>query len=155
MKFRTFLLAPWFSLAVYTFLSVFNGPAGLVSYRELLAERQKIMENLDKLKFTNQGLEGAMDALLYDSEIIRIKARELGYGEYGEHFIRIVGLPGSRPSELKPGIIRTAVQPLSSGKSHRLISICAGLLLFSLFLAVDLLSKSGPSFNRNAKTVYP
>ena len=141
MKLSKYLLAPWFSLAVYTILSIYNGPAGLVPYRELLTEREKILENLDKLNMINQELEGTMDALLYDPETIRIKARELGYGTYDERFIRIVGLPGNRPSELKPGTIRTAIQPLSSGSAHRLISICMGILLFSLFLAGDLLTK--------------
>ena len=141
MKLGKYLLVPWFMLAVYTVLSFYNGTAGVVSYRELLGERQKIMENLEKLQTTNRELEGAMDALLFDSETIRIRARELGYGEAGERFIRIVGLPGGRPGELRPGMIRTAVQPLPSGKAHRPITLCIGLLFFIMFLAGDLLVK--------------
>jgi cell division protein FtsB len=141
MRLSKYLLAPWFSLAVYTLLSVYSGPAGIVPYRELLSERQKVLENLDKLNVINQKLEGTMDGLLYDAETIRIKARELGYGEADERFVRIVGLPVSRPAELKPGIIRTAIQPLPPGKAQRLIAICLGLLLFALFLASDLLVK--------------
>ena len=139
MKLAKYLLAPWLSLAVYTVLSMYNGPSGIVSYRELIGERQKILENLDKLNLINQELEGTMDALLYDAETIRIRARELGYGEYNERFIRIVGLPGGKHSEMKPGTIRTAVQPLHSGKGYRLISICLGLILCALFIAGDLL----------------
>ena len=141
MKLGKYLLVPWFSLAVYTVLSIYNGPAGIVPYKELLAERQKILENLDKLNAINCELEGTMDALLYDPEAIRIRARELGYGEADERFVRIVGVPGARPSELKPGTIRTAVQPLLSGKAYRLISFCLGAILFSLFLAGDLLTR--------------
>jgi len=141
MKLGKYLLVPWFSLVIYTVLSVYNGAAGFVSYRELLGERQKILENLDKLNIINQELEGTMDALLYDPETIRVKARELGYGDFDERFIRIVGLPGNRPKELKPGMIRTAVQPPPSGKAYRLISLCMGLLLFSLFIAVDFFFK--------------
>ena len=139
MRLSKYFLAPWLSLAVFTFLSIYNGPAGMVPYRELTSERHKILENLDKLHIINRELEGTMDALLYDAETIRIKARELGYGENNERFIRIVGLPGGRPSELKPGMIRTAVQPITFGKPHRLISICLGLILFSVFLAWDML----------------
>ena len=155
MKFSKYLLAPWLSLAVYTVLSVYNGPAGFVSYRELLAEKQKILENLDKLNITNQELEGTLDALFYDAETIRIKARELGYGEPNERFIRIVGLPGNRSSELKPGMIRTAVQPILSGKSHSLVSICMGLLLFSLFFAMDFLTERSMFVGRSAKSASP
>jgi cell division protein FtsB len=141
MKIGKYLLVPWFSLAVYTVLSVYNGPGGIVPYRELQAERQKILENLDKLQLINFEMEGAMDALRYDPETIRIRARELGYGENNERFVRIVGLPGGRYTEMKPGMIRTTVLPSPSGKAHRLIAICLGLLLFSLFLTRDLLLK--------------
>ena len=141
MKLGKYLLVPWFTLVVYTVFSIYNGAAGIVPYRELVSERQKILENLEKLQIINQELEGNLNALLHDSEAIRIRARELGYGEQGERFVRIVGLSGGRPNELKPGMIRTAVQPLPSGKAYRIISLCLGLLLFALFLTGDLLIK--------------
>ena len=141
MKLGKYLLVPWFILAVYTVLSIYNGQAGVISYRELKGERQKILENLEKLRTINGELEGTMDALLYDPEAIRIRARELGYGENDEFFIRIVGLPGARPSELKPGTIRTAVQPGLSGKAFRLVSVCLGTILLALFVAGDMLLK--------------
>ena len=141
MRFGKYLLIPWFSLAIYTALSVYNGPTGIVPYGDLLGERQKIMENLEKLNTINRELEGTMDALLYDPEAIRIRARELGYGETNERFVRIVGLPGNKPNEMKPGMIRTFVQPLYTGKSYRLIALCLGMILLALFLAGDLLWK--------------
>ena len=141
MRLGKYLLIPWCMLAVYTVLSLHYGTAGLVSYRELLREKQKVLENLDKLQTINMELEGSLDALLYDSETIRIGARELGYGEAGERFVRIVGLPGGRPKELRPGIIRTAVQPLPSGYSNRTVSLCVGLVLLILFCAGDMLAK--------------
>ena len=148
MKLGKYLLVPWFSLAVYTILSMYNGPAGIVPYRELLGEREKILENLDRLHGINRDLEGTIDALLYDPETIRVRARELGYGESNERFIRIVGLPGGRPSEIKPGTIRTYIQPFPSGKGYRLISFCLGLILFCLFLAGDLFLKDD-NFTQN------
>jgi cell division protein FtsB len=141
MKIGKYLLVPWFSLVVYTILLVYNGPGGIVPYRELQAERQRILENLDKLQVINLELEGTMEALRHDPEAIRIRARELGYGENNERFVRIVGLPGGRYTEMKPGMIRTAVLPIPSGNAYRLISFCLGLILFSLFLAGDLLLK--------------
>ena len=141
MKFAKYLLVPWLSLSVYTVLCMYNGPVGIIPYKELLNEKQKILENIDKLNTINQELEGTMDALLYDAESIRIRARELGYGEAGEHFIRIVGLPGGRSSEMKPGTVRAAVLPVYSNKGYRLISFCLGMILFSLFIAGDVLLK--------------
>ena len=139
MKLGKYLLVPWFSLLVYSVLTIYNGPAGIVSYRELLGERQKILENLEKLHIINSELEGTMDALLYDAETIRIRARELGYGERNERFVRIVGLSGVRQNEMKPGMVRTFVPPVYEGNAYRLFSLCLGLILFSLFLAGDLL----------------
>ena len=147
MKFGKYLLVPWFSLAIYTILSIYNGPTGIIPYRELLGEREKVLENLDKLHTTNQELEGAMDALLYDPETIRIRARELGYGERGELFIRIVGLPGTRLKELRPGTIRIAVQPALTGKAYRLVSACLGGILLALFIAGDMYLKKSTYSN--------
>jgi cell division protein FtsB len=142
MRFGKYLLVPWLALAVYTVLSLYNGTAGIISYRELLRERERILENLDRLQFINKQLEGTMDALLYDSETIRVKARELGYGETDELFVRIVGLPGARHSELRPGMIRTAAQSFRDpGGAHRLIAICLALILAALFVSWDVLQK--------------
>jgi len=139
MKLGKYLLVPWVTLAVYTVLSVYSGPVGVVPYQALVKEREKILENLEKLQFENQKLEGTMYALRSDSETIRIRARELGYGEPDERFVRIVGLPGGRPSALRPGMIRSAIRPPDvPGKAHRIITLCTGLLLFGLFLAGDL-----------------
>jgi len=155
MKLRKYLFIPWVMLAVYTILSVYNGTAGIVSYRALLAEREKIRENLEKLQLVNQELEGTLTALHSDTETIRVKARELGYGEQNERFVRIVGLPGGRPNNLRPGMIRTAIlpAPVSVG-AHRVITLCAGLLLFGLFLAADLCLFSSGS-RRNTEINFP
>jgi len=141
MKLGKYLFVPWLSLVVYAILSIYSGPAGIVPYRSLLKEREKILENLEKLQFENIKLEGTMHALRSDPETVRIKARELGYGEPDERFVRIVGLPGGRPGVLRPGVIRTAIHPPAvSDKAHRIIVFCTGLLLFGIFLAGDLCS---------------
>ncbi|MDR0447816.1 MAG: septum formation initiator family protein [Treponema sp.] len=144
MKLGKYILVPWFSLVVYTVLTVYYGPGGIIPYRELLGEHQKILENMEKLQAINQDLEGSRDALRYDSETIRIKAREIGYGIDGERFVRIVGLYGGRAGELKPGMIRTAIMPLPSGKSYRAIAFLMGSILFALFLLGDVLLKKDP-----------
>jgi cell division protein FtsB len=152
-----YLLVPWLMLAVYTVLSLFNGAGGIDPYRKLLGEREKILENLDRLQSINEELEGAMDALLYDPETIRVKARELGYGEADERFVRIVGLPGARHGELKPGAVRTASQPFyASAAAYRFIACCAGLLLLGFFLFRDVRKKERTVLHsQSPKTVYP
>jgi cell division protein FtsB len=156
MKAGKYLLVPWLMLAVYTTLSLFNGAGGVDPYRELLGEREKILENLDRLQSINEELEGAMDALLYDSETIRVKARELGYGEADERFVRIVGLPGVRHSEIKPGTVRPASQPsFVSAVVYRFIACCAGLLLLGFFLFRDVVLHRNERDVQSPRTAYP
>jgi hypothetical protein len=76
MRLRKYLLVPWLAISIYAFSSLFAGAAGMGSYREFLAERKLIFENMEDLEALNQELEGTMDALLYDSETIKVRARE-------------------------------------------------------------------------------
>ncbi|MDR1507991.1 MAG: septum formation initiator family protein [Treponema sp.] len=143
MRFRKYLLVPWIAITIYAICSLFTGAAGIGSYRELLEEREMIYGNLADLEDLNRELEGTMDALLYDSETIKIRARELGYGEEPERFVRIVGLPGVRYREIEAGEVKTAKKPsYVSDKPLRVISVLAGLVLFLVFLTGDLLNGS-------------
>ncbi|MDR0599813.1 MAG: septum formation initiator family protein [Treponema sp.] len=154
MRLLKYLFVPWIAVAVYSFVSVYHGTTGIAAYRALLREREKIRENIEDLRVVNKELEGTMDALLYDSETIRVKARELGYGEEGERFARIAGVPGVRREELNPGTVRTAARPLEgSGVTPKLASWCAALALFAVFLAWDVLHRRDPGgpFNRAAR----
>ncbi|MDR1388801.1 MAG: septum formation initiator family protein [Treponema sp.] len=142
MRLAKYLLVPWAAVVVYSFAAVFSGSSGIGSYRSLLHEREKLITNLERLQQLNRELEGSMDALLYDSETIRIKARELGYGRSEERFLRIVGLPSSRSRPLQPGIVRNANQPffVTDHISH-LASLCTALILLALFITIDSLRK--------------
>ncbi|MDR0586016.1 MAG: septum formation initiator family protein [Treponema sp.] len=143
MRFRKYLLVPWTAIAIYALSSLFAGAAGIGSYRDLLEEKERIFENLEDLETLNQELEGTMDALLYDSETIRIRARELGYGEETERFVRIVGLPGARYRETTAGIVKTAAKPsYIPDRVLRIVSVLAGLTIFLVFFTRDLFSGS-------------
>jgi cell division protein FtsB len=143
MRFRKYLLVPWIAIAIYALSSLFAGAAGIESYRDLLEERDMIFENLEELETLNQELEGTMDALLYDSETVKIRARELGYGEESERFIRIVGLPSVRYRRTGPGTVKTAAKPsYIPDKALRIVSVLAGVAVFLVFFTRDLFSGS-------------
>ncbi|MDR2551801.1 MAG: septum formation initiator family protein [Treponema sp.] len=155
MKLFKYLLVPWAAIVVYCAVSAYSGTAGIVSYRALLREREKMAENLERLQEINGELEGTMDALLYDSETIRVKARELGYGREDELFIRVVGLPGARYAGLSPGMVRTTVRPFQgSGKSPQLAACCAALILLALFLSWDALHRKGTGRNSGSREIF-
>jgi cell division protein FtsB len=143
MRLRKYLLVPWLAISIYALSSLFTGAAGMGSYRKLLAERDMIFENMEDLEALNQELEGTMDALLYDSETIKVRARELGYGDETERFVRIAGLSSVRYRETSAGTVKTAAKPsYIPDKVLRIVSVLAGLAVLLVFFARDLFSAS-------------
>jgi cell division protein FtsB len=105
MRFLKYLTAVWVTLAVYTVSSFFLGATGVYACDQLVAERGKQQTNIEALRDINRELEGNVNSLKYDSETIRIYARELGYGLRDENFVRIVGLGGAKQQRTSAGQI--------------------------------------------------
>jgi cell division protein FtsB len=105
MRFLKYLAAVWTTLAVYTVSSFFLGATGIYAYDQLVAERGKQEANIEALRDINRELEGVLNSLKYDSDTIRIYARELGYGRGNENFVRIVGLGGAKQQRTTAGQI--------------------------------------------------
>jgi cell division protein FtsB len=105
MRFLKFLLAVWITLATYTVAAFLWGPIGTSAYNQLVAERNKQRANIEALQSINRELEGTLNSLKYDSDTIRIYARELGYGQRDETFVRIVGLGGAKKQRTTAGQI--------------------------------------------------
>jgi cell division protein FtsB len=105
MRFLKYLLAVWITLATYTVSSFFLGSTGTYAYGQLAAERNKQRTNIEALRTINQELEGTLNSLKYDSDTIRMYARELGYGQADETFVRIVGLGGAKKQRTTAGQI--------------------------------------------------
>jgi cell division protein FtsB len=140
MRVCKYLLALWTTVAVYTLVSLCAGSMGLPAYGELLAEREKQKRNIENLGLINEELENTKNALLYDRDTIAIYARELGFGEKDEKFVRIVGFTGNRKPRTSPGDVVIAAKPVfMQDRIIRLISIFAGFAVFAAFLVSDLL----------------
>jgi cell division protein FtsB len=105
MRFLKYLTAVWITLAVYTVSSFFLGATGIYAYDQLVAERGKQEANIEALREINRELAGVVNSLKYDSDTIRIYARELGYGRRDENFLRIVGLGGAKQRRTSAGQI--------------------------------------------------
>jgi hypothetical protein len=126
--------------AVYALFSLFSGTMGFSAYKQLSLERDKQRANMEALQQINKELEGAMDALRYDSDAIAVYARELGYGSEDEHFIRIVGLPGAKKQRIMAGqLILSRVPEALPDRTIRIISISAGLAVFICLAISDFL----------------
>jgi cell division protein FtsB len=105
MRFLKYLLAVWITFATYTSSAFFLGSTGTYAYDQLVAERNKQKTNIEALQNINLELEGTLNSLKYDSDTIRIYARELGYGQGDETFVRIVGLGGAKKQRTTAGQI--------------------------------------------------
>jgi len=79
------------SFVVTFVLFFFFGSGGLLDYRNLLAYRASLQENIAELEDTNGGLLEEVQALGSDPERLTLQARELGYFREGEKVIRIQG----------------------------------------------------------------
>jgi cell division protein FtsB len=140
MRAVKYLLALWVSVAVYDGMSVLAGAQGISAYDELLEEREKQETNLENLRRINAELENRRNALLYDHDTIHVYARDLGFGEEGEKFVRIVGLGQAGKTPPHPGDVLFAGKSRSmDNKTIRLISLFAALAVLIAFLVQDAL----------------
>jgi cell division protein FtsB len=130
----------WIFMVVYAGMSFFAGPKGISAYNDLLDEQNRQEKNLQDLERINAELENTRNALLYDRDTIRVYARDLGFGEKGENFVRIVGLGQSQKVPLFPGEIVEAEERRSLGvRTICLVAAFAALAVFIAFLVQDML----------------
>jgi cell division protein FtsB len=147
MGIRKYLFALWVAIAVYTLSSVLTGASGLSAYKQLAAERDKQRANIEALQSLNLELEGTTDALKYDSDTIRVYARELGYGGPQERFVRIAGLSGVKKQRMTAGQVTVPQKPGSiPDQTLQIYSICAG---FAVFLLLCLYESYQRAINRH------
>jgi cell division protein FtsB len=140
MRISKYLVPLWMGIVIYSIAVVTVGKTGLEAYDELLREREKQRQNLEKLYNITEDLSGVRDALKYDGDTIAVYARELGFGSENERFIRIVGLDTVRSSRITEGeLVQIETSDFIDDKTLRIIAICAGGTLFLFFLFVDLL----------------
>ncbi|MDR1211837.1 MAG: septum formation initiator family protein [Spirochaetaceae bacterium] len=146
MNGRNCLLALWLSISVYSVTSFTIGPVGIAAYEKTRGDLDRLRANMEELKAINRNLGGAMDALRYDSDTIMVYARELGYGESGERFVRIVGLPGAAKKRVAAGQLIIYTKPGTvSDRFLRVFSLSLGLVLFVVLGVFDYIKKRSPS----------
>jgi hypothetical protein len=100
------------------------GKAGINAYRGLEREQARLSANLDELRNINRGLQSEVEALRSDPDTIAVYARELGYGQTDERFVRIVGLPASASRSAAVG--QQLALNLPPGAEESVLRWCAG-----------------------------
>ncbi|GMO29033.1 MAG: hypothetical protein Ta2F_04440 [Termitinemataceae bacterium] len=146
MRVLKYFSAIWVALLFYSVSSILVGAMGLDAYKQLNEQRIKQIENLTKLKSTNEELLGLREALNYDYDTIAVYARALGFGTSDERFIKIVGVDEKQTKIPDAGeIVNTTALKYVEDKTLRIISIVIALSMAGCIAIVDVLQ-----FIRNA-----
>ena len=141
MKASKYFFGLWTVIAVYSLLSFFYGPRGLFAYDQLLEERELQFNNLRELSIINDELERARNSLIYDRDTILAHARQLGFGQENERYIRVVGFRAVNNQHNVAGrVYYAAVPDYLSDRNIKIISLCVGLIVLALLFVSDLTS---------------
>jgi hypothetical protein len=126
---------------VYSVFSFLAGPRGISAYNQLLSERDGQLTNLKELNNINDDLEKTNNNLLHDHETFLIHARQLGYGQEDEQYVRIVGLGEINNTPILTGkMYFTKAPDFISDRYIKITALCAGLLFFAFLFVLDLIN---------------
>jgi cell division protein FtsB len=140
MRIFKYLIGIWTAIAVYAIFSFFSGPKGLSAYNQLMFERDQQWANINELGIINEELEKTKNNLLYDHDTLLVQARQMGFGQENERFIRIVGLGTIKTTPAVTGKVYMIKEPdYLSDKTIKIVALCAGILIFSLFFMFEFI----------------
>ena len=112
------------------------------AYNYLLSERDQQWSNIQNLGYLNEELEKTRNNLLYDQDTLLIHARQMGYGQKNERFVRIVGLGAIRTAPSTAGSVYTTQAPdYISDLNIKIIALCIGLLVFAFLFMLEIIEK--------------
>jgi hypothetical protein len=108
------LMAVWFGFFIYAALSICVGSKGLIVYRQLVQERERLMDNLEIIQAINNKLniqnilasaygDKPENLLPLDEDTILAETRKIGYGKEGEHLIHFIGISAETSAPLDAG----------------------------------------------------
>ncbi|MCL2192379.1 MAG: septum formation initiator family protein [Treponema sp.] len=138
MRLLRYMLVPWTFLLVYTFFSFFLGQNGLYARRHLEAEYLRLLENRNALEATNRNFLRTKENLLNDDDALSVYARQLGFGNPGEEFIRVVGLGVAANVNVPSGQVLYSTPPHYIPNARiRIISMFFGIAVLVFFLIHD------------------
>ncbi|MBB6478900.1 septum formation initiator family protein [Spirochaeta isovalerica] len=128
MKWSILLYSLLAGLVVYSLLVFAGGDTGLSAMVRAESYKKLLTENLEEIREINRELTVDFDALSSDNELIKVKARALGYYEENDHLVHIDRWnPGA--DEYRPGfVVKREYRMDVDERSFRLLSL-AGVLI--------------------------
>jgi len=142
MRISKYLAGVWIAVAVYTVFSFLGGPKGMSAYNYLLNEREHQWANLRSLGTLNEELEKTKNSLLFDDDTMLVYARQMGFGQEDERFVRIVGLNNNKNNPTTAGYVYIAQKPdYIPDLSIKIAALIAGFLIFTFLLMLETIEK--------------
>ena len=93
---KRLLISLYIGFVIYSLLVLIWGPSGYFSLKSLNNYKNKLQQNNRELVDLHERLKIQLESLKYDSELIRLYARSLGYFDDGEQVIRVENYSNER-----------------------------------------------------------
>jgi cell division protein FtsB len=155
MNFRHLLTAVYTGCMVFFLLNLVYGSRGIQSVGGLYLQEQKIRQNLSELKKTGKLLSGELEALKSSSELIRLKARSLGYFKNGEKVLFIPGMV-SLENRRNPGnIVYRDPDGPRYAPLFRALAFIAGVFILFILTVGDRLKSGGYGIESEKPEEFP
>lgn len=142
MKISYLMYTLFISLAIYSLLIFSEGETGIKAMAKVESYRNILNNNLESIRDINDELTVEFDALSTDNEMIKLKARALGFFDKNDHLVHIENWNPDY-NEYKPGfVIKREYLSEIDEKQFRLIAFSGALFCMILMILYELTSKS-------------
>lgn len=103
MNLKRLLISLALGTLCYVSISYVFGESGLFAEKQLRAQKDMLVANINKIQSTHDALILKQIALNEDMEVIASYAKQIGYISEGETLLKISGIPNSLPKQLEMG----------------------------------------------------
>lgn len=127
------LLSLYIGFVIYSLLVLIWGPSGYFSLKSLNNYKNKLQQNNRELVDLHERLKIQLESLKYDSELIRLYARSLGYFDDGEQVIRVENYSNERNFYSVGRMIQQKQKNRDFRPLFRTLACSAVIIVFLLF----------------------
>lgn len=137
-----FMIALCVGTLIYTGMSLIVGRNGIMAYRQLYEQNEKLILKTQELQNTCDKLKLDYSELQSDRARLEAQARKLGYIYDGEKIIMIHGIAEKQPDMYDTGtVIRLSEISFISEKTCKIMGLAFFAITLMFFIVFDLKKK--------------
>lgn len=137
-----FMIALCIGTLVYTGMSIIGGRNGIMAYRQLYEQNEKLILKTQELKDTRDRLKVDYAELKSDKGRVEAQARKLGFIYDGETVIMINGIAEAKPEIYDTGtVIRLSEINFIPEKTCKIMGLAFFAISAMMMLVLDLRKK--------------